>query len=248
MKNFRYQILIEYDGSFFNGWQIQTKGKTVQKSIQTAISKILKEKIILIGSSRTDSGVHAIEQSAHFDTNFEILNKNKFLGSLNFFLNKKQISIIEIKKKNKNFHSRYSAKKRIYKYVIFNRKSKPSLFLNKGWFVIKKLDIKNLKKGASILEGTHDFNAYRSSKCSSKSSIKKIDYVRVSKTKNIITITFKSQSYLMQQVRCMVGCLKYLGEKKWNLSKFEKVLLSKKRSLCAPPAPPHGLFLEKVIY
>ena len=122
------------------------------------------------------------------------------------------------------------------------------MFLNKGWFVIKKLDIKNLKKGASILEGTHDFNAYRSSKCSSKSSIKKIDYVRVSKTKNIITITFKSQSYLMQQVRCMVGCLKYLGEKKWNLSKFEKVLLSKKRSLCAPPAPPHGLFLEKVIY
>ena len=228
MKNFRYQILIEYDGSYFNGWQIQTKGKTVQKSIQIAISKILKEKIILIGSSRTDSGVHAIEQSAHFDTNFEILNKNKFLGSLNFFLNKKLISIIEIKKKNKNFHSRYSAKKRIYKYVIFNRKSKPSLFLNKGWFVIKKLDLKNLKKGAKILQGTHDFS--------------------VSKKKNIITIKFKSQSYLMQQVRGMVGCLKYLGEKKWNMSKFKKVHLSKKRSLCAPPAPPHGLFLEKVIY
>ena len=108
----RYQITIEYVGTNFNGFQIQKKGNTVQKFVQSIISKILKEKIKIIGSGRTDAGVHAIGQSAHFDCIKKIDNTVKFIHSLNFFLNKKLISIIEIKKKNLNFHSRYSAKER----------------------------------------------------------------------------------------------------------------------------------------
>ena len=244
----RYQILIEYEGTNFIGWQIQSKGKSIQKLIQNIISKILKEKIIIFGSGRTDAGVHAIEQSAHFDTKILIKNLDKFLLSLNHFLNKKLISILSIKKKNLNFHARFSAKQRIYKYIIFNRLSNPSIERNRGWHIRKKLNLKLMQNGAKKLLGTHDFSAYRASSCSAKNPIRTMTLVRIKKIHNRIEIQFKSKSFLQQQIRSMVGCLKYLSEKKWNLNKFEKVLKLKKRTLCAPPAPSHGLFLEKVIY
>ena len=245
---YRYQVLIEYDGTNFIGWQTQKKGKSVQKIIQIKISRLINEKITLIGSGRTDAGVHAIEQSAHFNCKKKIENLDKFIKSLNHFLNSNLISILNIKKRSLNFHSRFSAKKRIYKYIILNRSSKPSLEKNRGWHIKKKLDLKLMKKGAKLLQGTHDFSTYRSSSCSAKSPVRTIDFVKIKKRNNKIEINFKSQSFLQQQVRSIVGCLKYLGEKKWNLSKFNYVLISKKRKLCATPAPALGLYLEKVIY
>jgi tRNA pseudouridine38-40 synthase len=245
----RYQILIEYVGTHFIGWQIQSKGQSVQKLIQNKISKLLKEKINLVGSGRTDSGVHAIEQSAHFECKKRIENLSKFLQSTNYFLNKKLISIINIKKRSLNFHARFSAKQRIYTYVIFNRISRPSIEKNRGWHIRKKLDLKLMKKGAKKLLGTHDFSTFRSSSCNAKSPIRTMKSIKIKKVKNIIQIQFKSQSFLQQQVRSMVGCLKYLSEKKWNLKKFERIFKLKRRTLNnAPTAPAHGLFLEKVIY
>ena len=244
----RYQILIEYVGTNFIGWQIQSKGQSIQKLIQIKISKLLKEKINLVGSGRTDSGVHAVGQSAHFDCKKKIKNLDKFLQSINFFLNIKLISITNIKNKSLNFHARFSAKQRIYTYVIFNRISRPSIEKNRGWHIRKKLDLKLMKKGAKKLLGTNDFSTFRSSSCNAKSPIKTIKSIKIKEVKNKIQIQFKSQSFLQQQVRSMVGCLKYLAEKKWDLKKFENVFKSKKRALCAPPAPAHGLFLERVIY
>ena len=244
----RYQILIEYVGTNFVGWQIQAKGKSIQKLIQTKLSKLLNEKISIIGSGRTDSGVHAIEQSAHFNCKKKIQDLDKFIKSMNYFVNNEGISIINIKKKNSNFHARFSAKQRIYKYIIFNRLSRPSIESERGWHVIKKLDINLMKKGAKKLLGTKDFSTFRASSCNAKSSIRTIKSIKIKLIKNRIEIQFKSQSFLQQQVRSMVGCLKYLSEKKWDLKKFELILKSKKRILCAPPAPAEGLFLEKVIY
>ena len=244
----KYQILIEYLGTNFIGWQIQKKGQSVQNLIQNKIFKLLKEKINLVGSGRTDSGVHAVEQSAHFECKKKIENLDKFLKSINYFLNSKFVSIISIKKRNSNFHARFSAKQRIYKYVIFNRVSVPSIYKNRGWHIRKKLDLKLMKKGAQKLLGTNDFSTFRSSSCNAKSPIRKIKSIKIKEVKNKIQIQFKSKSFLQQQVRSMVGCLKYLAEKKWDLKKFENVFQSKKRTLCAPPAPAHGLFLEKVIY
>jgi len=244
----RYQILIEYVGSNFIGWQIQSKGQSIQKLIQIKISKLLKEKINLVGSGRTDSGVHAIEQSAHFDCKKKIINLDKFLQSVNYFLNLKLVSITNIKKKSLNFHARFSAKQRIYTYIIFNRVSRPSIEKNRGWHIRKKLDLNLMKKGAKKLLGTNDFSTFRSSSCNAKSPIRKIKSIKIKEVKNKIQIQFKSKSFLQQQVRSMVGCLKYLAERKWDLKKFENVFQSKKRTLCAPPAPAHGLFLEKVIY
>mgnify|MGYP006136064535 CR=1 FL=1 len=245
---YRYQILIEYVGTNFVGWQIQPKGKSIQKLIQTKLSKLLKEKILLIGSGRTDAGVHAIEQSAHFECKKKIENLDKFLKSINYFINNMGVSVTNIKKKNINFHARFSAKQRIYKYVIFNRLSKPSIEKERGWHIINKLDISQMKKGAKKLLGTKDFSTFRSSSCNAKSPIRTMKSIKIKSIRGRIELQFKSQSFLQQQVRSMVGCLKYLAEKKWDLKKFSFVLKSKKRILCAPPAPAEGLFLEKVIY
>ena len=244
----RYQLLIEYVGTNFIGWQIQSNGKTIQKLIQTKLSKLLKEKISLVGSGRTDAGVHAIEQSAHFDCKKAIQNLGKFLKSVNHFVNDVSVSIIDIKKKKLNFHARFSAKQRIYKYIIFNRLSRPSIEKERGWHVIKELDILLMKKGANKLLGTKDFSTFRSSSCNAKSPIRTMKSIKIKSIKGRIEIQFKSQSFLQQQVRSMVGCLKYLAEKKWDLKKFDLIFKSKKRTLCAPPAPAEGLFLEKVIY
>ena len=245
---YRYQILIEYVGTPFIGWQIQKKGKSVQKIIQSILSKLLNQKIILYSAGRTDREVHASEQSAHFDVENKIQNIDKMIKSLNFFLNKKKISIINIIKRNKNFHARYSAKERVYKYFIINRLATPVIENERAWHIRKKLDIKLLKEGAKKLEGTHDFSTMRAKNCYSKSPIKKINKITIKNINKKIEIEFRSKSFLRNQVRSMVGCLKYLAENKWDIKKFENVLKSKKRKNCAPPAPACGLYLEKIIY
>ena len=245
---FRYQILIEYIGTNFRGWQVQKKGKTIQGLLQEKISKLLKEKIILLGSGRTDTGVHAIEQSAHFDCKNQIKDFNRFLKSINHFLNKNGVTVLKIKKRNNNFHARFSAKMRIYKYVIINRLSGPVLENNRGWHIMRELDLKLMEKGAKKLIGTKDFSTFRASSCRAKSPVKTVKLVKITSSKKKIKIEFRSQSFLQKQVRSMVGSLKYLGEKKWSLKKFESVMKSKNRNLCAPPAPPEGLYLTRIIY
>tara|TARA_B100001093_G_scaffold419621_1_gene411228 strand:+ start:1506 stop:2246 length:741 start_codon:yes stop_codon:yes gene_type:complete len=244
----KYQMLIEYAGTNFRGWQVQKKGKTIQGLIQEKVSQLLKERIILYGSGRTDSGVHAVEQSAHFESRNKIDQVCKLIKSLNYFLNKQGITILSIKKKNKSFHARFSAKLRIYRYIIINRLGGPVLEKDKSWHIMKKLDLELMKKGAKKLIGTRDFSTFRASTCRAKSPIKTMKLVKIKSSKNRIEIEFRSQSFLQQQVRSMVGCLKYLGEKKWSLKKFDIIMKSKKRSLCAPPAPPQGLYLLRIIY
>ena len=192
--------------------------------------------------------MHALEQSAHFDVKNKIQNINRIVKSLNFFLNNKMISIINIKKKKNNFHARHSAKERVYLYIIQNRLSPSTVFKEREWHIRKKLDINLIKKGAKKLIGTHDFSTFRASNCSSKTPIRTINEIIVRKQNNRIKLKFKSKSFLKNQVRSMVGCLKYIGEKKWNLKKFENIIIQKDRKKVAPPAPACGLYLEKIIY
>lgn len=244
----RYQILMEYVGTNFYGWQSQKKEITIQGTAQRILKKILREKVQLYGSGRTDSKVHAIEQSAHFDVKNRIQNIKKFCNTLNFFLNKKFITVLKINKKPLSFHARYSAKKRIYKYLIHNRESLPSIDRDRGWYVRKKLNLELIKKASRYLKGTHDLSVFRASNCSASSPVRTIDYLIIKRNNDIIEIKIKSQSFLKQQVRSIVGCLKYVGERKWTVNKFKKIVLSKDRNLCAPPAPGTGLYLERIIY
>ena len=141
-----------------------------------------------------------------------------------------------------------SAKERSYIYLIQNRPSPSTLNKDREWHIRKKLDLNLIRKGSKKLIGTHDFSTFRASNCNANSPIRTLNDVFVIKSKTQIKLKFKSKSFLKNQVRSMVGCLKFLGEKKWSLKKFENVMKSKNRKNCAPPAPAHGLFLEKVIY
>ena len=245
---FNYLLQIEYDGLDFVGWQSQKNGKSIQDSIEQALKKVLKIKIKINGAGRTDKGVHAYSQYANFKVRKKINDKKEFLNSINFFLQKRLISIINISEKKENFHARYNAKLRTYEYLIMNRQGNLSIYKNRAWHVKKKMDLNLMKRGAKLLEGTHNFSTFRSSSCSAKSPIKKIYPIKISKIKDLIRIRISSKSFLQNQVRSMVGCLKYLSTNKWSISQFKKAFKSKKRNNCAPPAPACGLYLFKIKY
>jgi tRNA pseudouridine38-40 synthase len=246
MKN--YLLKIEYDGTKYVGWQFQKNGKSIQDAIEIALYRMFKFKIRVIGAGRTDKGVHANGQHANFKIDKNIDNKKKFINSINFFLKENLISVLDIKKKDLNFNARFNAKERIYEYKIINREGALSLGKNQAWHIKKRLDLNLLKQGAKALEGEHDFSTFRAASCSAKSPIKKMNSIKIKKQGELILITFKSKSFLQNQVRSIVGCLEYLSSKKWTLKYFKKVLNSKKRSKCAPPAPACGLYLKDIKY
>ena len=243
-----YQIIVEYLGTNYVGWQIQKKGTSIQSEIQKALGKVLKTKIKINGSGRTDAGVHAKGQSANFLLHQRIDDKYKFLNSVNFFLKKKTIAITKINKKKINFHARHSVKKKVYKYIILNRATSSPLYDKRVWLVKKKLNVVMMKKGIKHFLGTKNFTSMRATSCTAKSPLRTINKAEIKQKGEKIYVIFESKSFLQKQVRSMVGCLKYIGEGKWKPQKIKFIIGSKNRKLCAPPAPPEGLYLEKVIY
>ena len=243
----RYKIKIEYEGTPFVGWQFQKNGRSIQEVLQKAIFNFSKERVVVIGAGRTDSGVHALAQVAHFDLKKKIERKN-LLPAINQNIGNKPVTILKINKINKKFHARHDAKRRTYQYLIINRQSPLALQKNKAWHIRKKLDVKAMITGAKLLLGTHDFSTFRAASCGAKSSIKTMEKILIKKNKDKITLQFTSRSFLQQQVRSMVGCLKYLGEGKWNLNDFKNSFQSVNRSKCAPPAPACGLYLKNINY
>jgi len=243
----RYKIKVEYEGTPFVGWQFQKNGQSVQEVLQNAIFNFSKERVIVVGAGRTDSGVHALAQVAHFDLKKKIKRKN-LLPAINQNIGNKSVTVLRVDKINNNFHARFDAKKRTYQYTIINRQSPLALQKNKAWHIRKKLDIKAMKKGARLLLGTHDFSTFRSSSCGAKSPIKTMEKISIKKNRDRLILEFTSKSFLQQQVRSMVGCIKYLGEGRWKMNDFEKTFKSKKRTKCAPPAPACGLYLKSISY
>ena len=243
----RYKIKIEYDGTPFVGWQFQKNGPSVQEVLQKAIFNFSKEKVVVTGAARTDSGVHALAQVAHFDLKKQI-NKKNFLPGINHHIGNQSVTVLKINKVSKKFHARFDAKKRTYQYTIINRQSPLALQKSKAWHIRKKLEVKTMKKGAKLLLGTHDFSTFRASSCGAKSPIKTMEKISIKKNKDKITLKFTSRSFLQQQVRSMVGCIKYLGEGKWSIDTFKQSFKLKDRTKCAPPAPACGLYLKKISY
>ena len=226
---FNYLIKIEYDGTNFVGWQSQKNGRSIQDSVEKALKKVLKNEIKVTGSGRTDKGVHALSQYANFKSKKMINEKNFFLNSMNFFLKKKLISILDLQTVDNEFHARFSAKLRTYEYLIVNRQGDLAIDRDRAWHVKKKINLKLMKKGAKLLEGTHDFSIFRASSCSAKSPIKKLHPIKIINVNGKIKIRFTSKSFIQNQVRSMVGCLKYLSTDKWSITDFKKAFLSKKK-------------------
>jgi tRNA pseudouridine38-40 synthase len=243
----RYKIIIEYDGTNISGWQRQASSPSIQQFIEEAIEKFSREKTIVYGAGRTDSGVHALGQVAHFDLEKEYPT-NIIQRAINHFLRPNKIAILDCSIVDNNFNARFSAKKRHYRYVILNR-NVPSVFENyRAWHVREKLDIEKLQIAANILIGKHDFTSFRATHCQALSPIKTLDKIQVYKEKEHIIITLEAKSFLHHMVRNIVGSLALVGNGKWQPSDIANALEAKNRCSAGPTAPACGLYFVQVDY
>ena len=244
MRNIKLKI--EYDGTNYNGWQKQKNGTTIQETIEEAIKKITNEKCVLLGSGRTDSGVHAYEQVANFKTSSR-LSLKKFQMGLNSFL-PDDITILDVKEMKINFHSQFDSKSKIYEYTILNR-SYPSAHLrNSAWFVNYSLDVDAMSKASDHLLGTHDFKIFSHADSTVKSTVRTIFKVKLKKKGNLIRFEIESDGFLKRMVRMIVGTLIQVGKRKISPDDFKNIIKTGKKSKFIFSAPPHGLFLKKVKY
>ena len=243
----RYKITIEYDGTDFVGWQKQENGLSIQSSLEVTIKKMTSETVSVFGAGRTDSGVHAKGQVAHFELSKNIPLDN-IRDGINQHLRPLPIAILDVKEVNDDFHARFSAKLRTYEYLIINRRAPLTYNKNLTWGVFKKLNIDAMKEAASIFLGKHDFNAFRSIDCQSSSSIKTIQSCSIRTNDQHITLNVSAKSFLHSQVRIMVGTLVEAGKGKFNSSDVKDIIKSRDRSKAGATAPAHGLYLLKVEY
>ena len=245
MRNIK--LLIEYDGTNYHGWQIQPNATSIQETIENRLQKITQEEIRLIAAGRTDAGVHAIEQVANFSTKSR-LDINNIQRGLNSLL-PPDIAIKEISEAEQDFHARYSAKSKIYRYVILNRRFPSPLYRNFSWFIPFNFNIEEMKKAAQYLLGKHDFSSFKASRCNSHNPIREVYGISVDKdTKGFIIFEIEANAFLKQMVRNIVGTLTDVGKEKMGAVEFEEILRAKDRKKAGITAPPQGLFLVKIKY
>ena len=243
----RYKILIEYDGTPFAGWQYQDNAPSVQRAIMTAIEAFSGEKVMVQGAGRTDAGVHALGQVAHFDLSAE-RDTDTIRDALNAHLRPHPVAILSAEKVSGDFDARRSAVRRHYLYRIANRRPDLALERGRAWRVPRRLDAEAMHEAAQRLVGKHDFTTFRSTECQAKSPTKTLDRLDVSRHGEIIRVETSARSFLHNQVRSMVGSLKLVGEGRWRANELRAALEARDRGACGAVAPPQGLYLVKVDY
>ncbi len=243
----RYRITIEYDGGPFVGWQRQNEGASVQASLENAIAKLSGERVTVTGAGRTDAGVHALGQVAHFDL-VKSFEPGKVRDALNFHVRPDPIAVLDAEGVSEDFHARFSAKARHYLFRILNRRSPPALDAGRVWHVSPKLDAEAMQAGARHLLGQHDFTTFRAAECQSQSPVKTLDRLEVFQRGEEIHIEATARSFLHHQIRSFAGTLKLVGEGKWQPRDVKTALEARERSACGPVSPPDGLYLTKVDY
>jgi len=243
----RYKLTLEYDGTPFVGWQLQENGLSVQGRLAQAVKDFSGEDVVPRGAGRTDAGVHATGQVAHFDL-VKDWEAGKVCDALNAQLRPEPISVLLCERAADDFDARFSAKARHYIYRIIDRRSPLALERNRAWGVFRKLDAKAMHDAAQVLVGHHDFTTFRSTECQAASPEKTLDRLDVSRHGEIIRVEASARSFLHNQVRSMVGSLKAVGEGRWTNADLEKALDAKDRAACGPVAPACGLYLVKVDY
>ncbi|MFV9875091.1 MAG: tRNA pseudouridine(38-40) synthase TruA [Rickettsiales endosymbiont of Dermacentor nuttalli] len=243
----RYKITIEYDGTNFCGWQRQKNAMSIQQKIEEAIYNLSQENVVVYGAGRTDAGVHANGQVAHFDL-CKYFNCNTVRNALNFYLQNTHISIIDCEIVDKNFHARFSALKRAYKYIIVNRVSPLALERNRAWHIKHRLDLDVMRQAAKYLIGQHDFSSFRSAACQASTPIRTIEKIKIEQINESIFIYIIAPSFLHHMVRNIVGSLKLVGEYTWQAEDLHKVLCARDRAKAGPTAPACGLYFTQVVY
>lgn len=243
----RYKAVIEYDGTAFYGWQRQNDLLTVQQRVEESLLALSKEIVTVYGAGRTDTGVHAYGQVAHFDLQASC-SAFRVMECMNHFLKDVPISVLSLEEVDRDFHARFSAKEREYVYRIVNRRSKPALQANRAWWVIKSLNVELMNDAASYLLGEHDFSAFRAQGCQSKTPIKTISYIHVKRFGEMIELKVRANAFLYHQVRNIVGSLYDVGCGKLSKTGFIDIFYKKDRSIAGVTAPACGLYFNKVYY
>jgi tRNA pseudouridine38-40 synthase len=243
----RYRLTLEYDGTPFVGWQRQDNGPSVQGALEDAIEKLSGERVTVTGSGRTDAGVHALGQVAHFDLVKEF-DPGKVRDALNYHLRPNPVVVLESDVADSEFHARFSARARHYLFRILNRRSPPALETGKVWHVSPRLDADAMHAAAQLLVGQHDFTTFRAAECQAQSPVKTLDRLDVSRRADEIHIEASARSFLHHQIRSFAGTLKLVGEGKWTSRDVADALAAKDRARCGPVAPPDGLYLVRVDY
>ena len=243
----RYKLTIEYDGTPFVGWQRQENGPSVQGALEEAVLAFSGERTSVSGAGRTDAGVHAMGQVAHFDLATE-KPVDTVRSAINFHLKPNPIAVTEVEIVPADFHARFSATARRYRYLILNRRAPPALDRGRVWHVPVPLDTGAMAEAASLLIGHHDFNSFRSTACQAKSSIRTLDQLDVMRVDEKIQIDVGARSFLHNQVRILVGTLQFVGRGQWSQCDVAEALAARDRTRAGPTAPPQGLCLIEVRY
>jgi len=243
----RFRLTLEYDGSPFVGWQRQDNGPSVQSALEDAIEKLSGERVTVTGAGRTDAGVHALGQAAHFDLE-KFFEPGKVRDALNHFLRPNPVVVLDAAVADADFHARFSATARHYLFRILNRRSPPALEAGKVWHVSPKLDADAMHAAAQMLVGQHDFTTFRAAECQAQSPVKTLDRLDVSRRADEIHIEASARSFLHHQIRSFAGTLKLVGEGKWTARDVAEALAAKDRARCGPVSPPDGLYLVRVDY
>jgi tRNA pseudouridine38-40 synthase len=243
----RYKILIEYDGTPFVGWQLQAGGLSVQGLVAAAIAGFCGEQVTVQGAGRTDAGVHALGQVAHFDL-AGTPDSDTVRDALNAHLRPHPVAVLQAEQVAHDFDARFSARRRHYLYRIVNRRPDLALDRLRAWRVARPLDAEAMHGAAQRLVGRHDFTTFRAAECQAKSPVKTLDRLDVERHGAVIEIRASARSFLHHQVRSMVGSLAWVGEGRWNSSALTAALCARDRAACAPVAPAEGLYLVGVDY
>ena len=247
----RIALGVEYDGSPFCGWQSQAEGQTVQDTLQRALSQVANEQpageqISVIAAGRTDTGVHALEQVVHFDTQAE-RPLTAWVRGVNALL-PRSIAVLWAHPVPDEFHARFSAHGRSYRNLLINRAVRPAIQAGKaGWFH-SPLDVALMQAAAQHLVGQHDFSAFRAAECQAKSPVKHLLQLDIRRHGNMIVFDVSADAFLHHMVRNMVGCLVYVGKGKYPPDWLADVLAGRERSLAAPTFAPDGLYLRRIKY
>ncbi|MDH4129053.1 MAG: tRNA pseudouridine(38-40) synthase TruA [Spirochaetota bacterium] len=242
-----YKLLIQYDGTLYSGWQRQKNEFTIQEELEKSLTRILGEPIAVIGSGRTDTGVHALGQVANFKTNSKLPIEQIF-NAVNYYL-PSDIRVFKCEEVDNDFHARFSAIKREYKYLIYNDIQCPPFIRNYVHFIRKSIDIEKLKRSLELFVGEHNFTSIASSSDDSDRKIRTIYDTKVEKNNNEIAIFIKANSFLRKMVRMIVGMVLDINIKDISIEEINRVLkLENRAAHTYPTAPAKGLYLNHVWY
>ena len=246
MTRARLALGVEYDGSGFHGWQSQSGSSNVQDAVNGALSRVADEEVRCMGAGRTDAGVHAIEQIAHFDTSARRSHRDWLFGANTYLPD--DVNLLWVREVADDFHARHSALSRTYAYRLLNRSVRSALERNRAWLIRDPLDDEAMDRAAQALAGEHDFSSFRAADCQARSPVRRIMDIRVRRSGQCVWITCRANGFLQRMVRNIAGSLALVGRGRKAAAWIGEILAAQSREAAGAAAPPQGLYLQRIAY